>query len=299
MEKTLVVLAGPTAVGKTNCGIEIARYFGTEILSADSRQIYRETTIGTAVPSPEELALVPHHFIQSISLREPYNASIYEQQVLQRLNLLYERYDLVLMVGGSGLYIEAACRGIDDLPSPDPGLRKHLLGRLEKEGLEPLTMELMERDPLSYRRLDLKNPMRVLKALEVSIQAGKPYSGFLSATPKERPFRIVRIALDMEREQLYNRINNRVDQMIRSGLTEEVAQLQPFRDYTAMKTVGYRELFRHLDGELTLEEAVDLIKRNTRKFARKQLTWFRKGGRYTWFSPGDTDGIIRLIESHP
>lgn len=297
MGKTLVVLAGPTAVGKTTCGIEIASHFGTEILSADSRQIYRETTIGTAVPSREELALVPHHFIQTISLKEPFNASIYEQQVLQRMEILFEKYDLLLMVGGSGLYIDAVCRGIDDLPAVDPNLRKILLERFEKEGLEPLTLELRELDPDSYGRIDLKNHMRVLKALEVSIQTGRPYSGFLSATPKARPFRILKVALDMEREKLYGRINERVDLMMEEGLLEEAEQLMPLREYTALKTVGYRELFRHLDGEITVEEAVDLIKRNTRKFARKQLTWFRKAERYTWFSPWETNQIIRWVEN--
>lgn len=296
MEKTLVVLAGPTAVGKTACGIEIASHFKAEIISADSRQIYRETAIGTAVPSSEELALVHHHFIQTISLTETYNASMYEQQVLERLNQLFEKQDLVLLVGGSGLYIDAVCQGIDDLPSIDPVLRSSLLKRFEQEGLETLTRELSELDPVSYNRVDLKNHMRVLKALEVSIQTGKPYSSFLSATRKERSFRILRVALDMDREILYDRINLRVEKMMESGLLSEVEQLQHLRGYTAMKTVGYRELFKYLDGELSLEEAVDLIKRNSRKFARKQLTWFRKGNQYQWYSPENTHQIIHWIE---
>ncbi|MEN8227268.1 MAG: tRNA (adenosine(37)-N6)-dimethylallyltransferase MiaA [Bacteroidota bacterium] len=296
MDKTLVVLAGPTAVGKTVCGIEIASHFKTEIISADSRQIYRETTIGTAVPSPEELALVHHHFIQTISLTETYNASIYEHQVLDRLSQLFEKHDLVLMVGGSGLYIDAVCRGIDDLPSIDPAVRNNLLKRFEEEGLETLTRELLKLDPVSYHRVDLRNHMRVLKALEVSIQTGKPYSSFLSATRKERSFRILRVALNMDREILYNRINLRVDKMMESGLLSEVEQLQHLRSYRAMKSVGYRELFKYLDGELLLEEAVDLIKRNSRKFARKQLTWFRKEDRYQWYSPDNTQQIIHWIE---
>ena len=184
MKKTLVVLAGPTAVGKTTCGIEIANHFGTEIISADSRQIYRETTIGTAVPSRSELALAPHHFIQTISVTESYNASKYEHQVLDQLNILFKKVNMVLMVGGSGLYIDAVCQGIDDLPPFDPALRDSLLNRFEKEGLDPLTNELLNIDPVSYDRLDLKNHMRVLKALEVSIQTGQPYSSFLSATRK-------------------------------------------------------------------------------------------------------------------
>lgn len=297
MEKMLVVLAGPTAVGKTGCGIEIAKHFGTEIISADSRQIYRETTIGTAVPSREELAAIRHHFIQTLSVAEKYNASIYEHQVLERLSLLFEKQEVVLIVGGSGLYIDAVCQGIDDLPSVDPELRDRLLKRFEVEGLDSLTQELKTRDPLSYERVDLKNHMRVLKALEISIQTGKPYSSFLLSTRKERPFKILRIALDMEREDLYNRINQRVEQMMEEGLLGEVKHLQHLRGYTAMKTVGYRELFKYLDGNIPLEEAVDLIKRNTRRFARKQITWFRKDNLYKWYTPEDSLDIIRWIEA--
>ena len=295
MNKVLVVLAGPTAVGKTSCGIEVASHFGTEIISADSRQIYRETTIGTAVPSPEELARVRHHFIQTISVKESYNASLYEYQVLEVLEQLFEEHKLVLMVGGSGLYIDAVCEGIDDLPRVDPVLRKELQERLQKEGLEKLTQELRRLDPVSYERVDLNNHMRVLKALEISLQTGKPYSAFLSNKKKERPFHILRIALDLDREILYERINTRVEQMMEAGLVEEVKQVQHLREYTAMKTVGYRELFRVLDGELSHEEGVDLIKRNTRKFARKQLTWFRKEDRYQWFSPGECRELIAWI----
>ena len=240
MKPTLVVLAGPTAVGKTTCGLEVARHFGTEIISADSRQIYRETTIGTAVPSPKELALVKHHFIQSISVKEPYNASIYENQVLEKLEQLFKVHDLVLMVGGSGLYIDAVCEGIDDLPKVDPGLREELQERFRKEGLESLTKQLLILDPVSFKKVDLKNHMRVLKALEISIQTGKPYSSFLSDTKKERPFHILRIALDLDREVLYKRINTRVEQMMEAGLLEEVRQVQHLKGYTAMKTVGYR-----------------------------------------------------------
>ncbi len=296
MKPTLVVLAGPTAVGKTSCGIEVARHFGTEIISADSRQIYRETTIGTAVPSSAELALVKHHFIQNISVKEGYNASLYENQVLEKLDQLFKLHDLVLMVGGSGLYIDAVCEGIDDLPQVDPVLREELQERLRKEGLEVLTRLLLHLDPLSYEKVDLKNHMRVLKALEISIQTGKPYSTFLSDTKKERPFRILRIALDLDREILYHRINGRVVQMMEAGLMEEVRQVQHLKGYTAMKTLGYRELFRVLDGELSINEGVDLIQRNTRKFARKQLTWFRREKRYHWFSPHNCKEIIDWIE---
>ncbi len=296
MGNTLVVLAGPTAVGKTACGISLASHFRTEIISADSRQIYRETTIGTAVPTQEELSQVRHHFIQTVSLEDPYHASRYETEVLELLDRLFEVHDLVIMVGGSGLYIDAVCDGIDELPSADPELRAQLLDRFKLEGLGPLTQQLRELDPVSFKRVDLKNHMRVLKALEVSIQTGKPYSGFLSASKKKRPFQILRTALDMEREVLYQRINSRVDQMMEQGLLDEAREVIFYRDLTAMKTVGYRELFRHLDGELSLDEAVDLIKRNTRKFARKQLTWFRKGSKYQWFHPEQVHEITAWIE---
>ncbi len=297
MNKTLVVLAGPTAVGKTSCGIELAGHWGTEIISADSRQIYRETTIGTAVPTREQLSRVKHHFIQTVSVRENYNASIYENQVLERLAELFELHDLVLMVGGSGLYIDAVCQGIDDLPPIAPDLRASLLERYKQEGLELLTRQLQQLDPVSYEKVDLKNPMRVLKALEVSIQTGLPYSSFLSDKKKERPFHILRMALDLDRELLYQRINRRVDQMISAGLMEEAEQLQHLKGYTAMKTVGYRELFRVMDGELSLHEGTDLIKRNTRKFARKQLTWFRKENRYQWFAPDQYREMLDWVES--
>jgi len=296
MNRTLLVLGGPTAVGKTGCGIEIARHFGTEIISADSRQIYRETSIGTAVPSPEELASVKHHFIQTIPLEETYNASMYEHQVLDRLGELFKKHQLVLLVGGSGMYIDAVCEGIDELPTTDPVLRQRLLKRLEEEGLDVLTTELKYLDPVSYERVDLKNHMRVLKALEVSLQTGLPYSSFLTDSSKERPFQIIRIALDMKREVLYERINRRVDQMMEAGLLEEAKQLEHLRGNTALKTVGYRELFSYLDGDLSLEEAVDQIKAHTRKFARKQLTWFRKENRYRWFSPDKPQEIISWIE---
>jgi len=283
-------------VGKTRCGIAVAKHLQTEIVSADSRQIYRETSIGTAVPSPEELSAVRHHFIQTVSLKENYNASRYEQEVLDLLEDLFKHHDQVLLVGGSGLYIHAVCEGIDELPSPDPVLRAELLRRVEHGGLESLTEELRRVDPVSHERIDLRNPMRVTKALEVSLQTGKPYSDHLSEKPKQRPFNILRIALNMERERLYQRINKRVDRMMEKGLLEEVERLQHFRGCNALKSVGYRELLNHLDGKTSLEEAVDLIKRNTRKFARRQLTWFRKDELYQWFSPDEPGELIRWIE---
>jgi tRNA dimethylallyltransferase len=295
MEKTLVVVAGPTAAGKTACGIELARHFDTEIISADSRQIYRETTIGTAVPTPRDLQLVRHHVIQIVSLKDPYHASRYEQEVLRLLDSLFQSHDIILMVGGSGLYIDAVCHGIDELPPADPILRARLLKQFEAEGLGTLVSRLKELDPVSFERIDLMNHMRVIKALEVSLQTGRPYSSFLSEPRKPRPFRVLRMALEMDRELLYRRINYRVDRMMEAGLLREVQRLLPYRELVPMKTVGYRELFRYLDGELTLDGSVDLIKRNTRKFARKQLTWFRKDDLYEWFQPGETGRMISWI----
>jgi tRNA dimethylallyltransferase len=295
MTKTLVVLAGPTAVGKTSTGIALAKRYGSEIISADSRQIYRETTIGTAVPSPEELAEVPHHFIQYISLEEYYNASMYEQDVLSRLEELFKKHDLIFMVGGSGLYINAVCFGIDDLPTVDQQVRDTLAQRFREEGIERLREDLKRVDPVSYERTDLNNHFRILKALEVSIQTGRPYSTFLTRSKKERDFRIIRLALDMDRNTLYSRINTRVEQMIEAGLVDEVKGLERFREKNAMKTVGYREIFSYLDNDITLNEAVDLIQRNSRKYARKQLTWFRKDNLYPWFHPEETEKMAAYI----
>jgi tRNA dimethylallyltransferase len=297
MNKNLVVLAGPTASGKTGCGIRLAHYFNTEIISADSRQIYKETTIGTAVPDKEELKKIKHHFIQIMSVRQYYNASMYEEDVLKLLDTLFQEHDIVFMVGGSGLYIDAVCSGIDELPAIHRDIRESLAERYHKEGLEPLTETLKSVDPVSFRKVDLKNPMRVLKALEVSLQTGRPYSDFLKNTSKSRNFSIIRMALDIDRTHLYNLINRRVERMMEKGLLEEVQSLVPLRNYSALKSVGYRELFRYLDKEISLEEAVRQIQNNTRKYARKQLTWFRKGSLYQWFDPSDIQEMIAFIES--
>lgn len=298
MNKTLVVLGGPTASGKTGVGIALAKHFRSEIISADSRQIYKETSIGTAVPSPGELAVVPHHFIQTRSLAEYYNASMYEFDVLHLLERLFRKHNMVFMVGGTGLYINAVCFGIDDLPTIDPVIREELANLHQKEGIGVLREELKKTDPVTYSRVDLDNHFRILKALEVTRQTGRPYSSFLTHQKKERNFNVVRLALDMEREELYRRINQRVDTMIEKGLVEEVRRLEQFRNKNAMKTVGYREIFRYLDNAISLDEAVDLIKRNTRKYARKQLTWFRKDNLYPWFHPGDIPAMLTHIQQH-
>lgn len=297
MNKTLVVLGGPTASGKTGVGIALAKHYHSEIISADSRQIYRETSIGTAVPSPAELSAVPHHFIQTRSLDEYYNASMFEFEVIELLEALFKKHDIVFMVGGTGLYINAVCSGIDELPTIDPAIRRELAMLFKTAGIGALREELFKTDPQTYARVDLNNHFRILKALEVTRQTGKPYSSFLTHREKERNFSVVRLALDMDREDLYNRINRRVDGMIEKGLVEEVRGLEHFRHTNAMKTVGYREIFRYLDQTISLDEAIDLIKRNTRKYARKQLTWFRKDNLYPWFHPDQPAEMIAFIDN--
>lgn len=298
MNKHLIVVGGPTASGKTSTGITLASHFNSEIISADSRQIYRETTIGTAVPEPSELASIPHHFIQTISLQDYYNASMFEVDVLKKLDVLFKKHDVVFMVGGSGMYINAVCNGIDNLPTIDQAVRMEMADFFEKEGLDSLQNKLKILDPISYDKIDLNNHYRVLKALEVSVQTGRPYSSFLTEKKQDRAFNIVRLALDMDREELYNRVNKRVHIMMEKGLLEEVKSLQSFSHLNAMKTVGYREIFKFLDKEISLEEAIVLIQRNSRKYARKQLTWFRKNDLYPWFHPNDTDKMIEYISKN-
>ncbi|MFV0590324.1 MAG: tRNA (adenosine(37)-N6)-dimethylallyltransferase MiaA [Draconibacterium sp.] len=295
MQKTLVVLTGPTGIGKTSVGIEIARHFKTEIVSCDSRQIYKELYIGTAVPSPKELASVPHHFIQTHSIEESYNASKYEHEALQLLETLFEKHDLVLMVGGSMLYVDAVCKGIDEMPDADAEIRTALKQRFEKAGLEDLRLQLKKLDPVYYETVDLKNPNRIIHALEICLMTGKPYSSFRTNPDKIRPFNIVKIGLNCERELLHQRINQRVDTMIAAGLIEEARHVYPKKHLNALNTVGYRELFDWFDKKITREKAIELIKRNSRRYARKQLTWFRRDETVHWFEPGQTSEIILHI----
>jgi tRNA dimethylallyltransferase len=297
MQKYLIVLTGPTGIGKTKSGIEIAKYFKTEIVSSDSRQIFRELKIGTAVPCSAELAAVKHHFIQTHSIFETYNASRYENDALDLLDKLFKNHDLVLLVGGSMLYIDAVCKGIDIMPDADPEIRKTLKEKLEKEGLESLRFQLKKLDPDYYYSVDLKNPNRIIHALEISIMTGKPYSSFRSNPKKTRPFSIIKIGLNCDRNVLHHKINSRVDKMIESGLETEAQNLFSLKHLNALNTVGYRELFSFFDGEITRENAIELIKRNTRRYARKQLTWFRNDSEMNWFEPNQTSEIINLIEN--
>jgi len=297
MDSTLVVIAGPTGVGKTRVSLETARHFGTEILSADSRQMYREMRIGTAVPSMEELALVRHHFIGNLSISDYYNASRYEEEAIALLNRLFRRSPVVVLTGGSMLYVDAVCNGIDDLPTVDPLIRDQLLRQYHREGIGSLRELVRQLDPEYYRTVDPDNPKRLLHALEICMMTGKPYSSFLKREKKQRSFRILKCGLNMDRKSLYEQINRRVDEMVAAGLEEEARGLLPFRSLNALNTVGYREWFSFFDGACTREETIAQIKSNTRRYARKQLTWFRRDQAITWFHPDETEKLITFIEN--
>ena len=291
---TLFVIVGPTAVGKTAVGIHLARQFDCPVISADSRQFYREMKIGTAAPTPSELAQVKHYFIGNKSVTESYNISQYENDVLELLPELFSIHNNLVMVGGSGLYVNAVCNGIDDMPDTDPVIRIQLNEVLKNEGIAVLQQKLLELDPDYYKEVDTKNPVRLQRALEVCIQTGKPYSQFRMKVKKERNFNIVKIGLELEKSVLNNRIEMRVDRMMKDGQLDEVKSLLSFRHYNALNTVGYKELFSFMDGTISLEEAILDIVNNTRHYAKRQLTWFRKDADIHWFSP---DQIINLIEN--
>ena len=296
--KTLIVITGPTAVGKTALCLDIAQHFGIPIINADSRQIYKELKIGTASPTSEQLQLVPHYFVGSLSLTDYYSASLFEQQVLEILSRQFRSHDFALMAGGSMMYIDAVCDGIDDIPTVDDVTRETLKRRLAEEGLEALVEQLKELDPEYYEIVDRQNPRRVVHGLEICLMTGKTYTSFRKREKKERPFRIVKIGLNRPREELYDRINQRVDQMMQQGLLDEAKALYPMRQMNALNTVGYKELFDYLDGRWPLEEAVERIKGNTRRYARKQLTWYKKDPQIRWFHPDDKEQIISYISQN-
>lgn len=293
--KTLIVITGPTAVGKTALCLDIAQHFGIPIINADSRQIYKELKIGTASPTSEQLQLVPHYFVGSLSLTDYYSASLFEQQVLEILSRQFRSHDFALMAGGSMMYIDAVCDGIDDIPTIDDQTRTMMKQRLADEGLEALCEELRQRDPEYYEIVDRQNPKRVVHALEICTMTGQTYTSFRKREKKPRPFRIVKIGLNREREELYGRINARVDRMMQQGLLKEAEALFPLREQNALNTVGYKELFDYLDGRWPLEEAVERIKGNTRRYARKQLTWYKKDPQIKWFHPDQKQDIINYI----
>ncbi|MCJ8164663.1 tRNA (adenosine(37)-N6)-dimethylallyltransferase MiaA [Pontibacter sp. E15-1] len=295
-EKHLVVVVGPTAVGKTDLCVYLAKKYAAEIISADSRQFFREMRIGTAKPSPEEQQGIPHHFIDSHSIAEEYNAGGYEQDVLALLPKLFEQQDIVIMTGGSGLYVRAVCEGMDEMPETDLALRERLTHQYELQGLQPLLEQLQLLDPVYFAQVDKDNPQRVIRAVEVCLSSGAPYSSFRRNGQRERPFHIIKIGLTRDREDLYQRINQRMDQMLAQGLLEEARELYPHRKHNALQTVGYKEIFDYLDGLCDWEEAVRLLKRNSRRYAKRQLTWFRKNPEeYTWFHPGQLQEIVAFI----
>ncbi|PKP11788.1 MAG: tRNA (adenosine(37)-N6)-dimethylallyltransferase MiaA [Bacteroidetes bacterium HGW-Bacteroidetes-4] len=292
---TLIVILGPTGIGKTNLSIKIAQALKTEIVSCDSRQMYRELKIGTAVPEPMQLATVQHHFIGNLTIHDYYNASKFESEALHVLNNIFKHTKYAVLTGGSGLYLDALVKGIDDLPTIDPNLRENLIKRLQTEGLEALQNELQKIDPDYYNLADLKNSKRVLKALEVYYMTGKPYSVLRTEQVKPRPFKIIQIGLKMERAELYQRIDQRVDGMIKAGLVDEARKFYPYKQLNALNTVGYKELFGHFDGTYDLEEAIRLIKRNSRRYAKRQITWWNRDKNIHWFHPEQTAEILDFI----
>ena len=293
--KTLIVITGPTAVGKTQLCLDIARHFDIPIINADSRQIYKELSIGTAQPSAEEQQLVRHYFVGTLSLEDYYSASLFEQQVLALLGKLFQTSDYALMAGGSMMYIDAVCDGIDDIPTIDDETRATMKQRLADEGLEKLCEELQRLDPEYYEIVDRQNPKRVVHALEICTMTGRTYTSFRKREKKDRPFRIIKIGLNRDREELYNRINARVDKMMQQGLLEEAQNLFRMRELNALNTVGYKELFEYFNGRWSLDEAVERIKGNTRRYARKQLTWYKKDPLIRWFHPDQKKDIIDYI----
>lgn len=293
-DKYLVVIVGPTAIGKTSTAIEIANYFKTEIISTDSRQFFKETTIGTAKPTLEERNQAPHHFVDFLPITERYSAGQFEKEAISKIDELFKTKNIVVVAGGSGLYVDAITKGIDDIPS-DLSIRKQLNERLEKEGLEVLREELEQLDPEHFNNSNTLNPQRVIRALEVCLSTGKTYTSFRNNQPKERSFTTIKIGLNTDREIIYERINKRVDIMIKDGLIEEAQSLIIHKEVNALNTVGYKELFSWLEGELSKEEAIELIKKNTRNFAKRQLTWFRKDETTKWFDIKEKNLIIPYI----
>ncbi|WP_417857117.1 tRNA (adenosine(37)-N6)-dimethylallyltransferase MiaA [Xanthomarina gelatinilytica] len=283
MTKTLISIVGPTAIGKTALSIELANVFNTEIISADSRQFFKEIQIGTAAPTPSELAQAKHHFIHHKSVEDDYNVGAFEKDALHLLKQLFKTHDTVIMVGGSGLYVDAVTQGLDHFPKVPASIREQLNKQFKEEGLQALQEQLKTLDPNSYKHIAIDNPQRVIRALEVSIGSGKPYSSFLNKAKNKRDFKTISIGLTAERDIIYNRINNRVDLMMEQGLLTEVKNLQDKKHLNALNTVGYKELFKYLDGEWTLDFAVSEIKKNSRRFAKRQLTWFRKKEDILWF----------------
>jgi len=296
--KTLLVLTGPTGVGKTELSLRIAESLGSPVLSCDSRQLFRELPIGTAAPTGEQLKRVQHHFIGTHSIHDYYSSAKYEEDVLHLLEKdLFPHHNTILMTGGSMMYIDSVCKGIDDMPDVDEQLRKELVLLFQTEGLEPLLAKLKLLDPEYYNQVDQKNHKRIIHGLEICLMTGKPFSSFRQNTTKSRPFNILKICLNRDRTELYERIDQRVLEMMQLGLLEEARSVYPFRDLNALNTVGFKELFAHFDGEISLDDAIARIQYNTHKYARKQLTWFRRDKEYHWFHPNQTEEITHFLQT--
>ena len=296
MKKHLIVIAGPTGIGKTDLSIRLAKQYQAEIISCDSRQFYREMNIGTAVPNKTDLAEVKHHFIQNLSIENPYTVGDFEKDALTKIDELHQKNDVVIMVGGSGLYIDAVCKGLDDFPKIPTDIRARLNQRLVHEGIESLEQELNKLDPDYHKIVDKSNPHRIIRALEVCLVSGKAFSSFRKKQEKTRAFNTIKIILNRDRETLYERINLRVNQMMKEGLLEEVKNLLPFREFNALQTVGYKELFAYFDGECNLETAIEEIKKNTRRYAKRQMTWFRRDPETLFFNPEEDKNIYAYLE---
>ena len=296
-KRRLIVVVGPTASGKTDLSIALARHYNAPVLSTDSRQVYKGLVIGTAYPSEEQLQAVEHHFIGEKDLTQEFNCGEYEKQALERLNMLFDSHDTVVAVGGSGLYIRALCEGMDDLPEADAPLREMLAERLESEGVAALAEQLRELDPEYYEVVDRNNPARVMRALEVCISSGRKYSELRGGERKERDFQIVKVGVDMPREVLYDRINRRVDMMVAAGLEAEARAVLPYRYCNSLRTVGYAEMFDYFDGKISFVEAVELIKRNSRRYAKRQMTWFRRDSQIAWFKASEYEQIVKYIDA--
>lgn len=295
-QKTLIVVVGPTAIGKTALAIELAKQYQTEIISADSRQFFKEMSIGTAKPSDEELTAAPHHFINSHSVTQFFSTGDFEVEALALLEKLFQKHQVLIMVGGSGLYINAVCNGLDEMPEIDLAIREKLNQQFATEGIATIRKQLAELDPEYFEKVDQSNPQRMIRGLEVVLSTGQKLSSLLTSNKKERPFNIIKIGLNTDREILYNRINHRVDIMVENGLVEEVKSLAAYKELNALKTVGYAEIFDYFDGKIDLPTAIDKIKQNTRRFAKRQLTWFRKDTETSWFEPNENNNIIAYLK---
>lgn len=296
MAGTLLVLTGPTGVGKTELSLQLAEHYGAPIISADSRQFYRDIPIGTAAPTAEQLARVKHYFVGQLALTDYYSASCYEEEVLRLLDTLFQEHAYVLLTGGSMMYIDAVCKGIDEIPTITDEVRREVLEHYHRVGLEALCEELRERDPVYYGEVDLKNHKRVIHAIEICRQTGGRYSDLRTRQVKQRPFRIVKIGLIRPREELFDRIARRTEQMMADGLLDEARRVYPLRHLNSLNTVGYKELFAYFDGAMTLDQAIEKIKRNTRVYSKKQVTWYKKDPDMHWFSPDDKEAIIEYID---